>query len=234
MDNHPLDRPIWTSLTSTHSAFSEGSARALRFQKDVGPFAATLDDGEQSLSELAEVLEAAGSLVISQASTFVCPPNARIKGQYVADQLVYGELKTHLPHDTRIEALDNSDAPAMVALAKLTNPGPFARRTHLLGQFWGVKSNGQLIAMAGERLKQPGYAEISGVCTHPEAQGRGYGTALCTHLREAILERGDTPYLHVFGDNKRAVTLYKALGFKVRAKMNVVVLEYASTQPSLR
>jgi hypothetical protein len=130
MDNHPLDRPIWTSLTSTHRAFSEGSAHALRFQKDVGPFAATPDESEQSLSEFAELLEEAGSLVISQAPTFVCPPSARKKGQRVAVQLVYGGTKTLLPNDTRIEALDNSDAPAMVALAKLTNPGPFAQRTH--------------------------------------------------------------------------------------------------------
>jgi predicted GNAT family acetyltransferase len=99
----------------------------------------------------------------------------------------------------------------------------------LLGQFWGVKSEGQLVSMAGERLKQPGFVEISGVCTHPEAQSRGYATALCTHLREVILERGDTPYLHVYEDNKRTFGLYRSLGFKARAKMNVVVLEYAST-----
>ena len=115
----------------------------------------------------------------------------------------------------------------MVALASLTNPGPFERRTHLLGEFWGIERDGRLAAMAGERFKQPGFSEISGVCTHPDYQGSGYARELCLVVLNRIAKRGEQAYLHVFSDNYGAIALYKKLGFYPRRDIQVSVLEAA-------
>ncbi|MDF2368478.1 GNAT family N-acetyltransferase, partial [Sneathiella sp.] len=120
-----------------------------------------------------------------------------------------------------------ADAEDMFALATLTKPGPYLKDTRLLGTFFGVKEDGKLIAMAGERFKHPGYSEISGVCTHPDHLGRGLAHALCVHVAEQILARGETPYLQVFATNTRAIRVYEDLGFATRTKVNAVMLERA-------
>jgi predicted GNAT family acetyltransferase len=123
--------------------------------------------------------------------------------------------------------LGAKDAPAMMALTSLTNPGPFANRTHLLGEYWGIDQDGRLAAMAGERFKQPGFTEISGVCTHPDYRGRGYAMELCLKLADRISGRGETPYLHVYEGNTGARALYEKLGFRVRRNIHVGILEPA-------
>ena len=114
--------------------------------------------------------------------------------------------------------LGQEDSPEMVALATLTKPGPFGRRTHELGTYLGIRCDGKLVAMAGERLKVPGYTEVSAVCTHPDHLGKGYARALMTEIMRGIREGGDIPMLHVRADNARAIELYERLGFRTRLR----------------
>ena len=102
----------------------------------------------------------------------------------------------------------------MIELTALTKPGPFGPRTHELGTYVGIRDGGKLVAMAGERLKVPGYTEVSAVCTHPDHLGKGYARVLMKEVMRAIRERGETPFLHVRGDNARAIALYERLGFR--------------------
>ena len=125
---------------------------------------------------------------------------------------------------TDILALDDSDAPAMRALAELTEPGPFFARTHQLGRFVGVRENGVLVAMAGERMRLPGYREVSAVCTHPDHRGRGLAAALTRHVARRILDEGEVPFLHAFQSNAGAIALYQALGFGVRRSLVFTIL----------
>jgi predicted GNAT family acetyltransferase len=115
----------------------------------------------------------------------------------------------------------------MLALATLTKPGPFLPRTHELGQFWGVKENGRLIAMAGERMKLPGFTEVSGVCTHPDFRGRGLAGVLSRVVATHIMNRGETPFLHAYAANRPAISLYESLGFRLRCNVGVTVLTRA-------
>ena len=112
----------------------------------------------------------------------------------------------------------------MLELTALTKPGPFGSRTHELGTYLGIRCEGQLVAMAGERLKVPGYTEVSAVCTHPEHTGKGYARVLMTEIMRSIGERGETPFLHVRLDNVRAVEIYERLGFRTRGIWHYVVL----------
>jgi predicted GNAT family acetyltransferase len=118
----------------------------------------------------------------------------------------------------------------MMALATSTRPGPFARRTSSLGEFWGVRENGVLVAMAGTRMQQPGFTEVSGVCTHPEARGRGLASSLSALVSARILESGETPYLHAYATNTTAIRLYHSLGFRLRCPVHVAVVARGSVR----
>jgi predicted GNAT family acetyltransferase len=110
----------------------------------------------------------------------------------------------------------------MLVLAEVAKPGPFSSRTPELGHYAGVRdAAGRLLAMAGERLRLPGYVELSGICVAPDARGQGLGAALTLHLARAALARGEAPFLHVFPDNP-AVALYAQLGFQLRRKLWVL------------
>jgi predicted GNAT family acetyltransferase len=127
--------------------------------------------------------------------------------------------------------------PEMLDLTKLTKPGPFGTRTRELGDYFGVRSGGTLAAMAGERLRLPGYTEISAVCTHPDHLGHGYASGLIEILMGRIFSRGELPFLHVRPDNARAIQVYERLGFERRVMLNVVALQREpapnSAEPSL-
>jgi predicted GNAT family acetyltransferase len=127
--------------------------------------------------------------------------------------------------DQRIEKLGEADAAAMLELASLTKPGPFTMRAQALGDFWGIKENGRLIAMAGERLKLDGLTELSGVATHPDFQGKGLGRLMTLYVAGKIFAKGEQPFLHTYATNAVAIRLYESLGFKLRTRMNVAVIE---------
>ncbi len=125
---------------------------------------------------------------------------------------------------TAVGELGARDVPEMIGLTTLTKPGPFNHRTHELGSYLGVRREGMLVAMAGERLKAPGFTEVSAVCTHPEHIGRGYAGLLMIEVMQRIRGRNETPFLHVRADNTRAIELYKRLGFVTRAPVHLAVL----------
>ena len=123
-----------------------------------------------------------------------------------------------------IVELGTSDSPEMLELTTLTKPGPFGPRTHELGYYVGIRDNGKLVAMAGERLKVPGYTEVSAVCTHPDHLGKGHAAALMTEVMRSIRGCGEKPFLHVRSDNSRAIAIYKRLGFRIAWEGHFAVL----------
>ena len=130
-------------------------------------------------------------------------------------------------HTKAFVELNSTDIPEMVTLAKLTEPGPFGTRTRELGTYLGIKNDGKLAAMAGERLKVPGFTEISAVCTHPTQTGHGYASALVAELTARIHARGETPFLHSRENNARALDVYRRLGFTQRLLFHLMVVEKA-------
>jgi predicted GNAT family acetyltransferase len=221
MDN--LDRPVWASLMHTPH-LAEGGDLAKRFRRDVNLFASARDDGLSSLASLR-------GLVLKGESIFVLQvPAIRIPTGLVAARTAHGvQLLAMRPiarqaGEHAIIELGDTDAPEMVALAQLTEPGPFLPRTHTMGHFVGVRINGRLAAMAGERMRFPGFTEVSGVCTHPDFRGRGLARRLSSIVANAIQQRGDQPFLHAWTTNHAAISLYESLGFELRAAVQVAVL----------
>ena len=122
--------------------------------------------------------------------------------------------------------LGEEDAAEMLELALLTKPGPFRTLTHRLGRFIGVRDGGRLVAMAGERMRMPGFTEVSGVCTHPDWRGRGLAGALMRVVMQAMLDRGETPFLHAYAAHEKTIALYRTLGFEVRAELPMMVVTH--------
>jgi predicted GNAT family acetyltransferase len=224
---HPLDRPIWSALATRQAGLSLGDARALRFAPDYGLFAAAADASETNLKALAALVPPDGQVAVVEAQTPPVVPRTVIVSAAALWQMAAPAIAEGSEPDFTIVDLTEADAPQMLALATETRPGPFFARTHQLGDFVGVKENGRLIAMAGERMKLEGYTEVSGVCTDPNHRGRGYAGALMRVVANRILARGETPFLHSYAHNTGAIGLYRSLGFALRSEMTMQVLERA-------
>jgi predicted GNAT family acetyltransferase len=225
-NSHPLDRPVWNALTTrqAHLALGDPSI-AVRFPPDIEPFGATAADTPEQLSALGALTpKDAGVAIVERHG--VKPPAGLVT---MIEETIHLMIATHLPDpDTGpdILALGDADAAEMRALAELTQPGPFHARTHELGEFVGIRENGRLIAMAGERLRVPGFTEISAVCTHPSARGRGLAAELMRVVAAKIVARGEQLFLHVYPHNRAAISVYERLGFRHRADVQMTVLRH--------
>lgn len=220
-----LHRVVWSSLATRQAAFSQGNMLARRFDPRVSPFASAKDNSDEALAALEGLFPANDDhAFLLQAEDILLP------GNLVAEKTALGVLmieKTALaPPSRQVEILPLSveDLPEMVALAELTKPGPFTNRTPELGAFFGVRFDGRLAAMGGTRLNLTGYREISGLCTHPDFQGRGLASALTLRIASRIRADGDTPFLHSYADNHGAIALYRKLGFEIWNEVNVAVV----------
>jgi len=222
-ENHLLDRPVWGALTSGWVALAQGGAKALRLDPDYGPFAACADDWRDAQAALAALIPAGGTIAMIEAVAPSIPTGARMVQSGALFQMTATAIAAPSP-TFDLTALADSDGPEMLALAALTEPGPFASRTHQLGDFVGVKRDGRLAAMTGERMKLPGFTEVSAVCTHPDHRGKGYAATLTALVGARILARGETPFLHVFTHNVGAIAVYRKLGFSVRREMTLTVM----------
>jgi predicted GNAT family acetyltransferase len=225
MNDHPLDRVIWNAFTTRQAHLALVDGEAFRVHPDFGLFAATADHAPENLAALGRLVHAHPGEV-GVVERFDLPPvsGTAVTKRAVLNQMVAETLAQPKPVDFEIRPLTDADAPQMVALATLTAPGPFFSRTHELGDFVGVKVGGQLVAMAGERLRPEGFTEVSGVCAHPDHRGKGYAAALMLHVAGKIVERGETPFLHSYADNAGAIALYQALGFRFRCEQILTML----------
>lgn len=214
-----LDDPVGASLRGAHARFAQGTGRVLRYDAAVASFAALPADPEPGdWADLAALLGAGGfaDLFSSPATP---PPDWEPVFTLPGLQLVAGDLPEPAVDGVEVVELGTADVPDMLALVDRSRPGPFWPRTHEMGTYLGVRRGGALVAMTGERLRPPGWSEISAVTTAPEVRGRGLAALLVTEVARRIVARGERPFLHVAADNAPAIRLYDALGFEVRREV---------------
>ncbi|MDP3650046.1 MAG: GNAT family N-acetyltransferase [Rhodoferax sp.] len=217
-----LDRPVWASLRY-QSDWSLGDERARRFRPDINRFAATPDESAKNLGALAKLVQPGeDSVYLLQVPPIAVPPGMQATKVAQGVQMV---ATRPLQADDGAQLLGDADVAEMLSLATLTQPGPFLARTHTMGRFVGLRVNGRLVAMAGERMRFPGHVEVSGVCTHPDFRGRGLAGRLSAAVTADIQRRGERPFLHAWTTNTAAIALYEKLGFEVRIEVNVAVLQ---------
>jgi predicted GNAT family acetyltransferase len=225
--SHILDRPAWNALRTAHANLAEGSESARRYPPSIVPFAAAADDTTESLEALGNLAGPDEGMALVEAGPIAIPPGLTVVAEGDLVQMVAERPYEQLP-DSRIELLTEADATEMLSLATLTKPGPFTLRAQSLGSFWGVKIDGRLVAMAGQRMRMTGFSELSGLCTHPDFQRRGLGTLLFRFVAGEISARDEIVFLHAYASNAPAISLYKALGFQLRTRLNLRVVKRGS------
>jgi predicted GNAT family acetyltransferase len=220
-----LDNPIWQALISTHAHFAETGDVARKFPHEVSVLAGFCEPTMASYRSLAALLrpdERVGLFLQGPPD----PPSPWIVDRTTSLLQMLCERRIPLSAQPKpaVVPLTQADVPEMLTLTKLTNPGPFGPRTREMGDYFGIRVEGTLAAMAGERLKLPGYTEISAVCTHPDHLGHGFASVLINTLMDRIFSRGELPFLHVLPENTRAVQVYERLGFAKRTLLHLAVL----------
>lgn len=219
---HPLDNIIWQALTTRQTGFADRNELAARFIPAVGPLGGFAEASQAGYDSLASLAGSDAVALFLDSPQIPAAGWTQIAAKPLLQMLHDGSAVSN--HAPGITGLTDADVPEMIALTQLTKPGPFAQRTHELGTYLGIRREGALVAMAGERLLVPGYTEVSAVCTHPDHLGRGYAAALMSAVMKRIRERGETAFLHVRADNDRAIALYRRLGFRDRLLLHLSVI----------
>ncbi|MGA4838603.1 GNAT family N-acetyltransferase [Streptomyces sp. G45] len=209
-----MDNPGYASLTGPHAHLAERRGRIVRYPADVSPWLGLPDRPDAGDWADLRALFAPGEEIPLPGVTAAVPDGWEYTADVAGVQLVDDGIPA--APDAEAVRLGPDDVPEMLDLVARTRPGPFRARTVELGTYLGLRHEGALVAMAGERLHPPGWTEISAVCTDPAHRGRGLARRLVLAVAYGIRERGETPFLHTGAHNTGAIRLYESLGFRLR------------------
>jgi len=208
-----LDNIVWHALTGAQVRFAEGTGAARRYAHGFSPIVGFADQQRPDFASLAPFCDP-GEHFYCDGWSGAAPTGWRVEAETTMFKMVWeapAPDRDEAPDAVPLERVHDTQA---LELATLTKPGPFGPRTPELGDYFGIFEGGRLIAMAGERMHAGTLREISGVCTHPETQGRGHARRLVTKLVRRQMARGETPFLHVMSANVPARRLYARMGFR--------------------
>ncbi|WP_255472147.1 GNAT family N-acetyltransferase [Quadrisphaera setariae] len=213
-----LDRSVWNALHGPHAALAVRRGRVVTYPDDVARFSSlpehpTPDDW----SDAAALVGTQGMLLLT-GDVPEAPAGWTVLMDLPGVQMVATDAVASAPdaETVRLDLHDPADVADALALVEHTQPGPFFERTMAMGTYLGVRREGRLVAMAGERLHPEGAVEISAVCTDAAWRGQGLGTRLVHAVAHGIRERGEVPFLHASASNTGAIRLYEQLGFRLR------------------
>jgi predicted GNAT family acetyltransferase len=215
----PPDNPVWQALSSYQSHFNIGGSMLKFFPKNVSPFVGMEHWDARDLPVLMQYLPANRPFSVMIARNVQLPEDLEIVFTCPLYQMYCVEPAPVFKPELNIRSLGFEEVPQMLELTNKTKPGPFLENTIDMGRYYGIFENGMLLAMAGERLRLPGFTEISAICTDPAHLGKGYASLLTSYITQIILAEGNIPFLHVKTDNVRAIEVYQRAGFEIRTEI---------------
>ena len=219
----PLDNVIWNALCTSHADRGRGNHLARRYHPEFARFAGMPELSDAGLRALAADMPHDEVVAMSEAHDFDPGPWFDVAERKNLVQMI-GPATGDAQAPQRFRPLGADDVPRMTALVQATAPGPWFDRTSELGRFLGFEEDGRLVAMVGERMRVPGHTEISAVCCHPDWRGRGLAADLIRLVSQAIVARGEVPFLHVIAENDSAIALYEKLGLRRRLQSRLTIL----------
>jgi len=224
-----LDNPIWNSLATRHAHLAIGvhigHGLARRYPADIGPLSAVQELTSEAYADLAAIVPEGDVAVLFLENSLEIPTGWQLLRDGTLVQMVCPTVPDRPSLAEAILPMTSADFPEMVTLASLTEPGPFRDHTANLGGFAGIRVDGRLAAMAGQRLAPTGFAEVSAVCTHPDFRGRGYAQALVAAVTRNIHSEGRMPFLTSFEANTGAIRIYQQVGYVHRRTFQLAVLK---------
>jgi GNAT superfamily N-acetyltransferase len=223
-----LDNPVWWTLAGPCQALGTVTPLAARFHPDVSPFGAFPEaPGEDHWRDLAELTGSGGTVALTGVVGHP-PAGWRVLRELPGVQMVCEQLVPPTTAATQTDVpvpLGERDVPDMLSLVAETQPGPFLARTIEFGGYLGIRREGRLVAMAGERLQPAGYVEVSAVATDPAHRHQGLAELLVRAVATSVEGRGAVPILHAASENVGAIRLYERLGFTKRRDVSFVVVQ---------
>jgi predicted GNAT family acetyltransferase len=220
------DNPFWSALQTSQQHFSVGTSQIRKYPADILPFVG-LSSQHSSFLELITPHMNSGEEVYIKNGIGRIPPGWKIINHLSCIQMVCTHLSDiPLNKHFTVTRLGDMDFDELFQLVNLVQPGFIMERTHLLGDYFGIRIDGKLVATAGERLKMTGFIELSAVCTLPEFTGKGYAQVLIRQVCERIFKKGSIPILHVLDSNTRAIKLYELFNFKKRIDFPFLKLKW--------
>ena len=218
-----LDNPAWYALTETHACFAIGNSEVKRYRPGIVAFAAYHPNNKN-------VFEQLGEFISINESFFVIGNLPAITSGYIVENVLPCEqmvcssrIETTL--NTTIQELNEKDDDQLISLINLVQPGYYKPGTRLMGDYFGIYHDEQLVSVTGERMRMNGLTEISAVVTHPDFTGRKYAQQLIAHVANKNLLSGVRPFLHVAATNERAIKIYEYLGFTKRRIIDFIKIK---------
>jgi predicted GNAT family acetyltransferase len=221
-DDARLDDPVYAALSGAQSRFAQRSGRALRYAPDIAPFLALPSDASSADWRDAAELVPAGTAVGAVHDGSALPESLQVTTTFELAQMIAEHAVG--ARDPEAVTLGPPDVPEMLELVRQTEPGPFLQRTIELGNYVGIRRDGALVAIGGERMHFDGWTEISAVCTAPACRGQGLASRLVLTLVADIQDRCEGVFLSVLSTNTNAIRLYEELGFRTRRSRTLSVL----------
>ena len=224
MSAHELDNPLWHMLCHDLAEFTTGTALAKRCPPEIAPITGLADHSEAAFADMVTLFNPGEGASVVEANPPEAIPGFELQSRFSFDQLACSQRTPAAQNEVDVIELTPADLQDAVQLVELTRPGPYFAGIFARRRFVGIRQEGQLVAMAGERVQLPGYCEVSAVCTHPDWRGHGYASLLTSIIADGIWKRDQTPFLHVAFDNTAARRIYERLGFVKRREMTGVSL----------
>jgi GNAT superfamily N-acetyltransferase len=208
-----LDNIMWNCMSGPHARFASGAGSVRRYAPGFSPILGFENPHAPDFGTLSNYCEPGEHFYCDQW-TGNPPPGWQIEREAMMLKMVWD---APMPGDDAAPdavMLRPEHFPQALTFAQQLNPGPFGPRTPELGEYFGYFDGPRLIAMAGERMEAGTLREVSGICTHPDFQGRGLARRLTLKLVYRQMQRGLTPFLHVMTANTGARALYEKIGFR--------------------
>jgi ribosomal protein S18 acetylase RimI-like enzyme len=230
-DVQVLDNPAWFSLAGPHARFALGDDLARRYPGDVAPFVAVRDWNDPGVWDRLHRLVGPSAEIGLNGAPDALPDGWEVLGGGSGVQLVETDVLSPRPEPEAV-LLGADDVPEMLAIVERNQPGPFLPRTHELGRYIGIRRDGRLIAMAGERLHPSGWTEISAVSVDADHRRQGLASRLVLDVAFHIQQRGDRALLHAAATNVGAIAAYERLGFVLRRHTTFAAVRTPAVDPS--